>query len=312
MHILFLESISDTCRRKLDTLQDAEIVYTNRKEVTEDQLQNAEVIIGNPSIEQIQHCDSLKWLQLGSAGANTYASLSRDFLLTNASGAYGTAISEYILACTLMGLKHFPEYLFQQKECLWNNLGAIRTLSDCTVLILGMGDIGQSYARRVKALGASKVIGVRRTLRDLPDGFDEQYTLDTMQAALEKSDVIVAALPETEETKHILNKERLSATKHNSVLINVGRGSVLDEDALVTLCNADHFASVFLDVFEHEPLPKNSPLWDTKHLYVTPHIAGTYNAKITKEIAEDIFFTNIQHYLHNEPLEHVVNRELGY
>ena len=312
MQVLILETLPEEFKTKFEAIENIDITYATRKTVTLEQLHNAEVIIGNPTLDQVNNCDNLKWLQLSSAGANTYANLKKDFLLTNASGAYGIAISEYMLGCTLNGLKHFPEYFHQQSEKVWTDLGIVKTISDCTVLILGMGDIGSEYAKRMKLLGASKVIGVRRTLKNLPEYFDEQYTFSSMQEALEESDIIALALPETAETIHVLNKERLSSCKKGSMIINVGRGSAIDTDALITLCKEDHFSSVFLDVFEHEPIPKNSETWSVPHLYVTPHIAGKFNAQTTVNVAFNIFYTNLLHYLHNETLENIVDRKLGY
>lgn len=312
MKVLILESIPQEYKEKLESVAGTAITYTNKNEVTQEQLQQSEVIIGNPTMEQLDTCDALQWLQLSSAGANTYAAHPRQFTLTNASGAYGVAISEYMLTCTLNALKHFPEYLHLQSEKVWENLGHVATISDCTVLVVGMGDIGSAYAKRMKLLGAKKVIGVRRTLKELPKYYDEQYTFDTMQEALTQSDIIALALPETPETIHVFNKERLSSCKKDAVLINVGRGSAIDTESLITLCKKDHFSSVYLDVFDHEPVPKNSVLWNTPHLYVTPHIAGRFNASTTVNTAMNIFVKNLQNYVNNEPLENIVDRTLGY
>ena len=174
-----------------------------------------------------------------------------------------------------------------------------------------MGNIASAYAQRMHALGAV-VDGIRRTQKEKPSFYRHQYTMDQLDDILSDYDVIAMALPGTAETDHVMTRERLAKTKTGSILINVGRGSAIDETALIDTAEAHHFSHVFLDVFEHEPLPKNNPLWTCQDVTVTPHIAGRFNAAVTYDNIIDIMLANLSHYLHHEPLEHIVNRKAGY
>ncbi|MEE8807710.1 MAG: D-2-hydroxyacid dehydrogenase [Lactimicrobium sp.] len=311
MKILFVTEIPEDKKHCFTDPAGEDITFVSRKDVSDEQLKEAEVIMGNVSPARLSVCQHLQWLQLDSAGADAYAKLPGDFVLTNASGAYGPAISEYMLACMLRTLKRLDDYEALQASHDWVNLGSVKTLSQLTILCLGMGDIGSHFAKKVKALGAH-VIGVRRHMKELPEGFDEQYEIKDLDALLPKADVIAMSLPQTPDTIHIMNKERLALCKPGSILINVGRGSAIDETALISLQKKDYFGGVCLDVFEHEPLPKNNPLWNLPHTLCTPHIAGRFNAEVTYDKVLSIFEDNLKRYLANEPLQHVVDRKLGY
>ncbi len=274
-------------------------------------IRDAEVILGNLPYSRLAVCENLKWMQLDSAGANVYTDLPDSVTLTNASGAYGTAISEYMLAYLFFVLKKVPQYMELQSRHDYTNLGSVRTIAQLKVLCLGAGNIGSEFAKRVRALGA-EVHCVRRTKRELPEYFKEQYTFDEMDAVLPEFDVIAMSLPGTKETEGFFGYDRLMKTKKNSILINVGRGSAIPTEDLIKAARQDHFAGIVLDVQEHEPLPKNNELWNLPNVYITPHISGRFNAEVTYDNVLEIFRTNLLHYVNGEPLEHVVDKKAGY
>lgn len=310
MSILCVSAIEEELKEKLVAL-DSTILFKNRNEVTEEDLQEVEVIIGNLPATLLQKAPKLKWVQLNSAGADSYSVLDDSVIVTNASGAYGEAMSEHMVACTLMVMKDLAKYIEQQRERRWENIGKVKRIKDLKVLSIGMGDIGSEYAKRMHALGAT-VYGVRRTLHDQPDFIDGLYTMKTFEEILPECDVVAMSLPGTKETEDFMNEHRLTMMKKDSILINVGRGSAIDEEALLKYVRNGKFAGVCLDVTSHEPLPKNNPLWTTDRIYITPHISGGYNVEETYLKVADIIYTNLKHYLNNEPLEHVVNKKLGY
>ena len=311
MKVLFATDIHPDDRARFEALDDVDIIFKTKNEVTADDLTDTEVIIGNIDTNLILQANALRWVQLDSAGANNYAALNKEFTLTNASGAYGTAISEYMLACTMAILKKLPEYGEMQKMHEWENLGSVRTIDTLRILCIGTGDIGSAYGEVMHKLGAT-VYGVHRSTKPLPPYFSGTYTFETMDEILPECDVIAMSLPETPETIHIMNKDTLSKTKKGSILINVGRGSAIDTTALIHLQKEGHFSGVYLDVFKHEPLPKNDPVRNTKGIYCTPHIAGRFNAEATYNKVVDILYTNLKPYIAHEPLEHIVDRKLGY
>lgn len=310
MKALFVTPVNEE-NRKLFERDQLKVVYMNKKDVHEEDLKDTEIVFGNISPALCNTSDSLKWIQLDSAGADGYETLSEDILLTNASGAYNTAISEHMLACTLAVVKNLYRYREQQESHDWINLGSVKTISQLTVLSIGMGAIGSAYARLMHSLGA-KVYGVRRTVHDKPDYVENLYTMENLDQILPQCDIVAMSLPGTPETEHIMDYQRLHSMKKGSVLINVGRGSAIVEKDLVKVMKEEYLSAACLDVTEHEPLPKNSPLWETKHVYITPHISGRFNAEVTYDHVLDIFQTNLNHYLNHEPLEHIVNRKLGY
>lgn len=310
MKILIATPVSEE-KKALFQTDEAEIIYKKREIVTSEDLKDVDAVLGNIPYDLINENPSVQWLQLDSAGIGNASELREGIILTNASGAYGEAISEHMLAETLAILKNLYRYYDQQKEHSWMNLGSVKTISNCVVLCIGMGDIGSSYAKKMHALGAS-VYGIRRTNHPKADYVEKQGTMDDLDAYLPEADVVALSLPETKETYHVINAERLQKMKAGAVLINVGRGSAIDESALRKAMLNHKLAGAALDVTEQEPLPKNNPLWNTPGVYITPHISGRFNAEVTYDKVLDIFARNLQHFIHHEPLEHVVDIKRGY
>ena len=311
MKALFITPVRQDMR-KLFEREGLECIFAENRNYTQEQLDEADIIFGNLPQNVLNQCKNLKWVQLNSAGASEYADLREDIVLTNAAGAYGTAISEHMIGCTLMVMKNLARYQEQQKERLWTNLGSVNTITASKVLSVGMGDIGSAYAYKMHLLGA-EVSGVRRTIHDKPDYVKELYTLDQLDDILPEFDIVALSLPGTKETEGLFTEERLRRMKKGAILINVGRGSAIDGNALVNVMKDHHLSGACLDVTEYEPLPKNNALWTTENVYITPHISGKFNAAVTYEtIMKEIFRDNLDRYLKGEPLQHVVNRKLGY
>ena len=310
MKVIFTTPLEENSR-KLFERDNLNIVYKNKKDVTAEDLKDTEIVFGNVSPDLCNTSDTLKWVQLDSAGTDGYEKLKDSILLTNASGAYSTAISEHMLACTLAVIKNLYRYRDQQEFHNWTNLGSVKTIGQLTVLSVGMGSIGSAYAQIMHSLGA-KVYGIRRTIHDKPDYLEGLYTTDQIDEILPQCDIVAMSLPGTEETAGLMDYDRLHHMKKGSVLINVGRGSAIVEKDLIRVMKENYLSAACLDVTEHEPLPKNNPLWETEHVYITPHISGRFNAEVTYDLVLEIFRKNLDHYLKKEPLEHLVDRKRGY
>ena len=153
-----------------------------------------------------------------------------------------------------------PQYIEGQKEAKWVNLGDVRSIFGSTILVIGTGNLGAEFAKRVQAMGA-KVIGVRRNGNQNIDGFDEMYNVNDLDNLLPKADVIALNLPGTDETTGILTKERIESLKEQALIMNVGRGSAIDQDALNNALRNGKIAGAALDVTYPEPLPKEHSLW---------------------------------------------------
>ena len=233
-------------------------LHGNRPE--REQLENAEIIIGNIPSGDLQYCRNLKFLQLSMAGSDTFAGkVPENVLLANSSGAYGLAISEHMLGMLLMLTKKLYLYRDNQNEAVWHDEGNVTSIFGSRVLTVGLGDIGGEFAKRCKSLGAYN-IGIRRTMRSCPEFMDEMHTLDELDSLLPSADVVALALPNSEASRHLMNEARLRSMKRGAILLNVGRGSAVDTDALVKVLN-EGLIMAGIDVTDPEPLPKEHPLW---------------------------------------------------
>ena len=278
------------------------------------QLAQAHAIIGMVPVERLPAAGQLEWLQLSWAGAGPYCApgaLSDEVLLTCASGAYGLTCSEHLLAFTFDLIRRFPEYHRNQAQRMWRTAGSVTSVEGSTVLVLGMGDIGGDYARKMHALGAH-VIGMRRAKREVPPYADRVVTVDELDEVLPCADIIAMALPGSASTAHIIDERRLRLMKPSAYLLNVGRGNAIDFDALKTVLREGLLAGVALDVTDPEPLPEDDELWACERVFITPHVAGQLLLPETLERIVDIAAGNARAWLSGEPLAHVVDRSLGY
>ncbi len=274
----------------------------------------AQIIFGNVETEFVKKAADLCWLQTNSAGVESYLApgvLPEGALLTNASGAYGLAISEHMLGMLLELQKKLHLYREAQKRGEWSSLGAVTSVWGSAVLILGMGDIGGEFGRRCKALGAY-VIGVRRTKRPKPDYADEVHSLEQLSTLLPRADVVAITLPGTKDTRNLIGKEQLSQMKPGAILLNVGRGFIVDTQALCDALQSGRLGGAGLDVTEPEPLPPEHRLWQIPNAVITPHISGFYHLKETHERIVGIFAENLGRFLRGEPLRNRVDFSTGY
>ena len=277
---------------------DAELRFLPTDQVTESDLADVDAIIGNVPTELLPAAKKLRWLQLNTAGADIYCKdglLKDDVLLTNATGAYGLALSEHLLAQLLAMMKKLYPYYDNQKAGLWRDEGAVASIEDATVLILGIGDIGRAFARRVKALG-----------------IDELGTMAELPALLARADVVVSVLPGTSETTGLFCKERFAAMKKGAYFLNIGRGSAVVTDDLIEAVQTGRLAGAALDVTDPEPLPADHPLWRTPNVYITPHISGDDHLSATQDKIVQIAARNLSAFLHGVSLENLVDRNTGY
>lgn len=288
--------------------------YVPGKSVTREDVARANVIIGNLPPALVHGAESLEWFQLNSAGADQYTKpgvLPEKTVLTNATGAYGLAVSEHMLALVFDLIRRFNQYHRNQADHQWKSMGNIISVEGSTVLVLGLGDIGGDFARKMKALGAY-TIGVRRTCRSMPEYLDEQYTLEELDALLPRADIVAMVLPGGPSTNHLMDERRLRLMKKGAYLINVGRGNAVDPKALLTVLKEEHLGGCGLDVTEPEPLPADDPLWDLKNLVITPHVAGNFFLPETFERIVRIAAGNLEAWAAGKELKNVVDFSTGY
>lgn len=278
-------------------------------------LQEADVVIGNVPTSLLADMPKLQWLQLNSAGANQYCEpgvLRPDVQLTNATGAYGVAIAEHMVGVLLAMMKKLYRYDHNQQDRRWHDEGHVQSIAGATAVIVGYGDIGSHLGRLLKAFGAAKVIGVRRRHGDVPPEVDDMVTMDELDAVLPQADIVTASLPETAATYHAFAEDRFRRMKDGAFFINVGRGTSVDQEALVRVMKEGKLGGVSLDVTDPEPLPADHPLWTTPGVYLTPHVSGGYHATVTHDTIVAIAARNLRHFLAGEELENIVDKTTGY
>ncbi len=309
---LIIMPLSDEQKEIFESFNDLmDFKFCFNCDVTTEQISDVEIIIGNPPAELLKYAERLKWIQLVTAGADYYLKnniLKSSIILTNASGAYGDAMSEFMLALLLSLYKNLNYYRDNQLNCFWKDMGNEKMLSGSTALILGMGDIGSKYAEKLKALGVY-IIGIRRSDKKNKIA-DEIYTFGDLEKVIHKADIISMSLPESPETVNIVNKKIISKIKKGAVLINVGRGSALDIDALCDALEKEHLSGAALDVFKEEPLPVSHKLWSMKNVIITPHIAGREFSSYTMNKTLAIINKNINAYINGKKLNNIVNRKI--
>jgi len=279
-----------------------------------DDLESAEVILGGISRDEFRRARNLRWIQATGAGVDGLLFpelVESDVIITNASGVHPIPIAEHtfalILAITRGLIKSFEGK--NRKEWLHNEV-FIDEIYGKTVGIIGYGRIGQGIARLAKGFGM-RVIGLKRDpgkkVEVEPDVLLGKDSLDTL---LKESDIVVIIVPLTEETYHMIGERELKLMKPTGILINVARGKVIDESALIKALKERWIFSAGLDVFETEPLPPESELWELDNVVITPHIAGL-NPHYTDRLL-DIFIRNLQAYPDISKMINVVDKRLGY
>ena len=292
----------------------ADFTYCLNADLNKDMVQNAEVIVGNVPIDMLKGTDKLKWLQLNSAGTDGYTAdgvLPKGAVLTNATGAYGLAISEHMLGALLCMMKKLYLYEDDQRNHIWSDHGHVTSIWGSKTLVVGFGNIGCEFAMKMHALGSS-VTGIRRTQAEKPEYLEGLYQMDKLKECLKDADIVATCLPGTKETYKVFDKEAFAAMKPGAFFINVGRGNAVDSDALADALNSGHLGGASIDVTDPEPLPKDHPLWDAKNLLITPHVSGFYHLPETFEKIIRITARNFDNYEHGRTLENEVDFATGY
>ena len=300
-------------------LPETEVVFCDgNPTVLKQTIGRADVIFGNVPFDLLPEAVNLKWLHLASAGTDGFKKLmTQGVLLSNGSGAYNDTIAEFMLGLTSALCLGLPRYGKNQREHVWQWSGWTRYIMDSTIAILGCGQIGCGYARRVKALGAH-TLGVRRSAGPAPEGVDEIFTTDQLSEVLPRADIVAMVMPNTPETKGIMNAARFAEMKDGAMLINVGRGNAVVPEDLYDALTGGKLSGAAIDVAYQEPLPADSKLWDAPNLIITPHVAGGWNLQsltappAMQQRITNVFLDNLSDYLADRPLRNTVDQATGY
>jgi len=271
------------------------------------------------SLKQLQSAKKLRWIHSPSAAIHQFLFpefVNSEVILTNARDVHGPVVAEHVIALIFALAKKIPQAVrFQQQhvwgqEIAWRAGQRPREIAEAVLGLVGLGSIGRAVAKHAAALGM-RVIAVREHPENQkPDFVHEVLPSSRLDELLVRSDYVVLAAPVTRATQDIIGRQQLAKMKLDACLINVGRGALIDEPALIEALLKRKIGGAALDVFDKEPLPSDSPLWDLENLLITPHTAG-----MTEKLWERhyvLFSENLRRYLSGQPLLAVVDKKSGY
>lgn len=297
-----------------------EVVQRNSYEGIETELRDAEVMFTlSLWAEQFAAAPNLRWIHAPTAAVHQFMFpelIGSNVMLTNSTEVHGPVVAEHVMALIFALAKKIPQAaVLQQKkvwgqETIWNYGHHPKEIAGAVLGLIGVGSIGRRVANMASGLGM-RVIAVREHVeKGRPEGVETVFPPSQIDQLLLESDYVVLAAPLLPATTRLMNASRLSKMKADGFLINVGRGPQVDELALAEALRSRRLAGAALDVFEHEPLPSGSPLWDVDNLLITPHTAG-----LTEKLWDrhyELFCENLQRYLARQPLRYVVDKHRGY
>lgn len=296
-----------------------EIAQSNSYENVEQEIADAEIMFGiSLRPEQFLAAKKLRWIHSQAAAVHQLMFpelVNSKVIVTNARDVHGPVVAEQVIAMIFALAKQIPAAVRFQQKHEWgqgeiSTLESPREIAGATVGLVGLGSIGRNVAKHVVALGM-RVIAVREhPEKDKPENVDEVWPSSQLLELLRHSDYVVLSVPVTPETTGMISREQLAVMKPRARLINVGRGPLIDEAALIDALRERRIAGAALDVFDKEPLPPDSPLWDLDNLLITPHTAGISEKMWERHYA--LFSQNVRRYLSGQTLLGMVDKQRGY
>ena len=297
-----------------------DVVHLSSYDGVEDHLQDAEIVIAwSLRPEQFKAARKLRWIHSPAAAVHQLIFpelVNSDVILTNSSQVHGPVVAEHVIALLFALAKRLPDAVrFQQKrtwgqEPMWRGRPRPRELAGATVGLVGIGSIGREVAKRASALGMRVIASREHPEKGSPENVEQIFPTSQIDALLCQSDYVILAAPLTSATRSLMNAARFEKMKADACLINVSRGPLLDQAALAKALREKKIGGAALDVFDQEPLPSDSPLWDLENLLITPHTAA-----MTEKLWErhyKLISENLRRYLAHHPLQAMVDKQKGY
>ena len=297
-----------------------EITQLSDYQGIEEQIRDAEVVVTwSLRPEQLRAAAKLRWIHSTAAAVHALMSpelVQSDVVVTNAREVHGPVVAEHAIALMFAMAKQIPMAVRAQNQRLWAQGGISRAtvpareLRDSTLGLIGVGSIGRAVARQAAALGM-RVLALREHPENgSAEGVAELFGPADLDHLLRVSDYVIVAAPLTEETSSMIDSTRFAHMKSSACLINVSRGALIDENALIQALRQKKIGAAALDVFENEPLPAESPLWDMENVLITPHTAGVTDKLWERQYT--LFSENLRRFLAGQPLRDVVDKQKGY
>lgn len=294
--ILSTAKISDKHLHRLQQTVPGARVFYSPMDKAGDLLGQAHVLVTfgvDLTPEHIEKCTNLKWLHIFSAGLDDLPAeelLAKDILVTNSRGIHAIPMAEYTMSAVLNLCRRSLELFRNQQKKQWDHTVRMKEAYGQTIGIIGVGAIGSCIAQRAKAFGMT-TLGMNTTGREVPY-VDRMYAPEGLHHMLAECDFVVMVLPLTDETRNSFGSSEFKAMKSTAFFINISRGPVVNENALINALREKQIAGAVLDVFEREPLPEDSPLWTMENVIITPHLSGWSTKYMTR--AMDIFIHNLK------------------
>lgn len=310
---LFMYDYGKENMRKIEELG-YDVTIVEEKGITYyESLKYTEVLVCyNPfSTFDISKLEKLKWIQLSSIGIDQLPKdvvLKNNIIITNNKGGYKIPIGEWIVMDILNLLKRSMYFYKKQKEKQWKMDAKVLELYGKKVTFVGTGTIAVEAAKRLQGFGVN-VLGVNTNGREI-EYFDKCYPMKDIDKVLAESDIVIITLPYTKETHHLINEDKFSSMKNNVFFINIARGAIVDEKALINSLESGKVAGAALDVLEEEPLPESSPLWNMDNVIITPH--NSWISELRNERRFNLIYENMKRYVKNEELINVADINKGY
>lgn len=291
-----------------------ELVYVKEKEASyTDNISDTDVLVCyNPfdSLD-ISMLKQLKWIQLSSVGIDQLPRekiREQGIIVTNNRSGYSIPMGEWIVMSILQLLKNSKAFYNKQSERRWKEDSKLLELYNKTVCFVGTGSIASEAAKRLQGFDVN-IVGINTRGRKA-EHFDSCRPMNEMGYALSQADVVVISIPYTKETHHLIDESSFSLMKKGAFLINIARGSIIKEAALIEALKNGNLRGAALDVFEKEPLPQESPLWDMENVIITPH--NSWVSEMRNERRYNIIYENLRRYINGESLMNIVDIEKGY
>lgn len=291
-----------------------QLVYKNEKDISlTEEIKDIDVMVCFNPFEKIDIDDfpNLKWIQLGSAGINQVPEdkvLNRDIIVTNNRGGFSIPIAEWIVLRVLEMVKNTKEFHSLQASKTWKTDNSMLELHGKTVGFIGTGSIAQEAAKRLDSFGVN-LLGFNFTGNEAKY-FHQSFNINEIKAYIDKCDFLIVAAPYTEATHHLVNEDLFQSMKDGTYLVNIARGSIIDENALIKHLKSGKIRKAALDVFEVEPLPESSPLWEMEQVLISPH--NSWGSEMIFQRRFELVYKNMMNYINNKELFNVIDFKRGY
>ncbi len=291
-----------------------ELVYVSEKDITyTEAMADAEVLVCYDPFEtlDITRLEHLKWIQLSSIGINQLPKdkvKKQGITVTNNRSGYSIPMGEWVVMSILQLLKNSRGMFERQLAKKWKIDTGVLELYGKTVCFIGTGSIASEAAKRLQGFGV-RIIGINTTGRRL-EYFDQCHPMEELELVLSQADAVVVSIPGTQATHHLLNANNIAAIKKGACIVNIARGNIIDESALLEALREGNLRGAALDVFEEEPLSLDDALWDMDNVIITPH--NSWISEMRNERRYNIIYENLRRYAAGESLMNIVNVEKGY